>query len=223
MNLYLALKDNLEKIFLSDKKLQERRVLRKKNIEIIYEKYLGFFTLSIGSVVRLFYIPEKCRYMAHKDFINVTKNKRYRLKNILNGSIVRTGIVIEGADGTGKSTLVGELAQRGFLCQDRAVKEITCSMREEILKEERIKNVKKYLEQNSNKIVVFLYLSNENVLKDRIFSRGELSEFDKKAIIFQRMYVETYNSLKDFQNLFIVDCIDKTPKQIANEIIKLMG
>lgn len=68
MKKYIALKDNLDRIFL----------LQKTKIKSHFLK------------------------------IDITLNEKYLLKNILNGSLKKTNIVIEGADGVGKSTLVME-------------------------------------------------------------------------------------------------------------------
>ena len=130
--------------------------------------------------------------------------------------------MIEGADGVGKSTLVAELAYKGYITQDRAVNEVTRKMREEIPKEDRIQGVKEYLEMDKNRKLVFLYLSDENVLKQRIESRKNISEYDKKALIFQRLYLDTYNGLKSFSNIYIIDCLGKTPAELVKEIENLI-
>lgn len=49
-----------------------------------------------------------------------------------------------------------ELASKGYLTQDRAVKEVTQKMREEIPSKERINDVKKYLQADLNRKLVFL-------------------------------------------------------------------
>lgn len=123
------------------------------------------------------------------DFIDVTSNEKYQLKNILSGSLKKMNLVIEGADGVGKSTLIRNLANKGYLAQDRAVKEVTQKIREEISSEERISGIKEYLQSDLNRKLVFLYLSDETVLKERINTRSLITEFDKKALIFQRLYV----------------------------------
>lgn len=222
MNVYIILKDNLENIFLSDKVLKERKEIRINNREIIYEQFEGFFRIQIVGIVKLYYVPKNTTIKKYIDFIDVTDNEKFKLKNIINGSLIITNLIIEGADGTGKTTLVNHLAQKGYISQDRAIYKITQSMREEILKEQRIHNVKEYLEADKRRKVVFLYLSDEKVLEQRIFSRERISEYDKKAIIFQRLYLDTYSCLRRCSNLYIVDCLNKTLEQIEYEIIKLI-
>ena len=62
----------------------------------------------------------------------------------------------------------------------------------------------------------------EESLKKRIYSREVVSEFDKKAIIFQRLYLDTYYNLKNYKNLFLIDCLNKTEKDLLAEIKELI-
>lgn len=222
MKKYVALKDNLGRIFLSDKiKIDSYKQKIGKN-EILVENYNGFSTVTINGNITIFYFSDETEQRPFNDFINVTQNKLYLLENVLKGSLKQTNIVIEGADGVGKSTLVAELAYKGYITQDRAVNEVTRKMREEIPKEDRIQGVKEYLEMDKNRKLVFLYLSDENVLKQRIESRKNISEYDKKALIFQRLYLDTYNELKSFSNIYIIDCLGKTPAELVKEIENLI-
>ena len=75
---------------------------------------------------------------------------------------------------------------------------------------------------DKNRKLVFLYLFDENVLKQRIESRKNISEYDKKALIFQRLYLDTYNELKSFSNIYIIDCLGKTPAELVKEIENLI-
>ena len=222
MKKYVALKDNLGRIFLSDKiKIDSYKLKIGKN-EILVENYNGFSTVTINGNITIFYFSDETEQRPFNDFINVTQNKLYELENVLKGSLKQTNIVIEGADGLGKSTLVAELAYKGYITQDRAVNEVTRKMREEIPKEDRIQGVKEYLEMDKNRKLVFLYLFDENVLKQRIESRKNISEYDKKALIFQRLYLDTYNGLKSFSNIYIIDCLGKTPAELVKEIENLI-
>lgn len=220
MKKYVALKDNLGRIFLSDKiKINSYKLNIGKN-EILVENYKGFLTININKIITIFFFSDGER--PFDDFIDVTQNDLYVLENVLKGSLKKTNIVIEGADGVGKSTLVAELAYKGYITQDRAVKEVTRKMREEIPKEDRIRDVKEYLEMDRNRKLVFLYLSDETVLRQRIESRKNISEYDKKALIFQKLYLDTYNQLKSFDNIYVIDCLGKTPKDLVEEIEKLI-
>lgn len=222
MKKYVTLKDNLERIFLSRKKKIKSYFLTKDNHNLLVEYYTGFITVHIEGIITIFYFFNGTDEKPLNDFIDITSNEKYLLKNILRGSLKKINLVIEGADGVGKSTLIRTLANKGYLAQDRAVKEVTQKIREEIPNEERINEIKKYLQADLNRKLVFLYLSDESVLENRINSRELITEFDKKALIFQRLYVDTYNHLNNFKNLHIVDCIGKTPEDLTKEIEKLI-
>ena len=222
MKKYVTLKDNLERIFLSKKKIIKSYFLTKENHNLLVEYYNGFIAVHIEGIVTIFYFFNETDEKPLNDFIDVTSNEKYQLKNILSGSLKKTNLVIEGADGVGKSTLIRNLANKGYLAQDRAVKEVTQKIREEISSEERINEIKKYLQADLNRKLVFLYLSDESVLTNRINSRELITEFDKKALIFQRLYVDTYNHLSNFRNLYIIDCSGKAPEELIKEIEKLI-
>lgn len=222
MKKYIALKDNLGRIFLSNKiKIDSYKVKIRENI-ILVEIYEGFATVKINQIITIFYFFDETKERPFNDFIDITQNDLYSLKNILNGSLKNTNIVIEGADGVGKSTLVTELANNGYITQDRAVEEVTKKMKEEVSREYRVQSVKEYLQMNRDRKLIFLYLSNQEVLKKRIESRENISEYDKKALIFQKLYLDTYNELENFDNIYIVDCLGKTPKDLSKEIVKLI-
>lgn len=222
MKKYIALKDNLERIYLSNKIKTDSYTLKKYENTILLECYSGFSTITINEEFTIFYFFDKTTQKPFNDFIEITSNPLYSLNNVLKGSLKKTNIIIEGADGVGKSTLVRKLANKGYLTQDRAVKEITQKMREEIPTEIRVEAVKKYLQADKNRKLIFLYLSDERELKRRIDTREKISEYDKKAIIFQRLYLDTYNRLSHFNNVYIIDCLGKTPNELVIEIEKLI-
>mgnify|MGYP001111242964 CR=1 FL=1 len=221
MKTYIMLKDSAEKNFLLDKNILKKKAAFVNGKKITIEKYASFSSMDIQDTVRLFYIPEKSDVEVNKNFIEVTENRNYKVDNILKGSLRKTNLVIEGGDGAGKSTLVNELAQKGILTQDRAVEEVTRSMKTYLTRDERIQKVERYLRNNPAKNLVFLYISDENVLHDRVFNREIVDEFDKEAIVTQRLYLDTYNTLKNYPNLFLVDGLNKNPQEIANEVIRL--
>lgn len=222
MKKYVTLKDNLERIFLSKKRKIKSYSLTKENYNLLIEDYNGFFTVHIEGIITIFYFFNETDEKPLNDFIDVTLNEKYQLKNILRGSLKKINLVIEGADGVGKSTLIRSLANKGYLAQDRAVKEVTQKIREEISSEERINGIKKYLQADLDRKLIFLYLSDESVLENRINSRKLITEFDKNALIFQRLYVDTYNHLNNFDNLYIIDCLGKTPEDLTKEVEKLI-
>ena len=161
MKKYVTLKDNLERIFLSKKKVIKSYFLTKEKHNLLIEYYTGFVTVRIEGIITIFYFFNETDEKPLNDFIDVTFNEKYKLRNILSGSLKKINLVIEGADGVGKSTLVKNLANKGYLAQDRAVKEVTQKIREEISSEERINGIKEYLQSDLNRKLVFLYLSDE--------------------------------------------------------------
>lgn len=186
----------------------------------IFDKFRQHFQKI--KIITIFYFFNGTSEKPLNDFIDVTLNEKYLLKNIFKGSLKKTNVVIEGADGVGKSTLAKNLALEGILVQDRAVKEITQKMREEISDITRINGVEEYLKEDEKRKVFFLYLSDEKVLKERIYTREFVSEFDKKAIIFQRLYLDTFDKLRNYKNLFLIDCLNKTEEDLLTEIKELI-
>lgn len=221
MKKYIALKDNLERIFLLGKTKTNSYTLKKGKHSMLIEEYNGFSTVNIDEIITIFYFFDETE-KTFNDFIDITLNEKYLLKNILRGSLKKINVVIEGADGVGKSTLVRQLANKGYITQDRAVREVTQKMREEISNKERIESVKEYLYSDKKRKLIFLFLSNEKELEGRINMREKISEYDKKALIFQRLYVDTYNQLSNIKNLYIIDCLGKTPLDLVDEIEKLI-
>lgn len=220
--IFLALKDNLLDIFLADKKFLKSCAMFQYGKKVRKNIYQNFFTISIEDIT-LIYITQSEKYLVHNDFIEVTNNERYSILNILAGFVTSTNLVVEGSDGVGKSTLVANLAQLGILCQDRAVKEITKMMKPHIDEQQRVLTVSRYLEDNSNCKVVFLYMSNESELYKRIYSRKIISEYDKNTIIFQRLYVDTYLKLSQiYNNIYLVDCFGKTQADMVNDVLRII-
>ena len=194
MKKYITVKNNLERIFLSQRVQNKTFQIIKEKQKLIVEYYDSFIAVNITGIITIFYFFNDTCEQPHNDFIDVTLNEKYLLRNIL----------------------------KGILTQDRAVKEITQKMREEIPDTIRINKVKQYLKEDKNRKVIFLYLSDEESLKKRIYSREVVSEFDKKAIIFQRLYLDTYYNLKNYKNLFLIDCLNKTEKDLLAEIKELI-
>lgn len=220
--IFLALKDNLLDIFLADKKFLKSCAMFQYGKKVRKNIYQNFFTISIEDIT-LIYITQSEKYLIHNDFIEVTNNERYSILNILAGFVTSTNLVVEESDGVGKSTLVANLAQLGILCQDRAVKEITKMMKPHIDEQQRVLTVSRYLEDNSNCKVVFLYMSNESELYKRIYSRKIISEYDKNTIIFQRLYVDTYLKLSQiYNNIYLVDCFGKTQADMVNDVLRVI-
>lgn len=227
-NVYITLKENLMQKFLSDKALltnePEVQIVNVNGVRKKIETYLynGFNIVNVNNIVCLINIPQDSDIFVYRDFIDVTQNSRFDINNILNGTVNLANLVIEGTDGVGKTTVAKALAMRGWLCEDRCVSVITKNMKPEISEDVRLNAVSSYLENNRMKKILFLHLSDENELLRRIYSRGEVTEYDRQAVIFQRLYIETYMKLKDYTNLYLVDCSNKSISQMIEEIEKFI-
>lgn len=222
MKKFIALKDNLSRIFLSDKTRINTNSIHLQNQLILIDFYKeDFLTVTIMGIT-VFYFYNNSKVKPFNDFIDITSNEKYKLKNIICNSLLKTNIIIEGADGIGKSTLVMELAHMGYITQDRAVNEITRKIRKEIPLNERLKSISDYLSYDKYRKVIFLFLSDESILENRINSRENISEFDKRALEFHRLYIDTYFHLRHYENLYLIDCFNKSPLELALEIKSLI-
>lgn len=223
---YLALKDNLLKIFLTDKKLLKstegdlRNEKGTLNFKITF--YEGFYTIEFVNLATLIYLSTDSKIKPHPDFIDITDNEKFTLSNIATGKIYNANLVIEGSDGVGKSTLVANLAQRGILCQDRAVNEITKKMKPEIGTLERVLSVEQFLTQDLQRKLVFIYMSDEKELEARIQKRGMVSKYDKQALRFQQLYLDTYRRFENYPNIYLIDCLNKSRDDMVNEILYIL-
>ena len=91
--------------------------------------------------------------------------------------------------------------------------------------EKRIREYKKYLEITKDKIL-FLVNMDEEEIKRRIYSRNVVSDFDKYAVEYNRMYYDTFNCLKEkgFLNdkLLLLDCTGFTKEEQKEKIKRLV-
>lgn len=219
---YICMKKNLKDRFLSDKQLldvqcDEYESEDSFNIktEIWLDPKTGntFFIQNVDGIIDLFLIPSSSNIFINKDFLDVTKNSLYEIDNILNNSIAVTNTYIEGADGTGKTTVVNGLASRGIITIDRCVEYVTKVMNQN----DRaliVNSVRSFLEKNPTSKMIFLYVSDKDEHYKRIYNREIVSEFDKTAFELQDKYLYAYEKLKDYKNLYLVDTYNKTPEEV---------
>ncbi|MFA6859782.1 MAG: hypothetical protein WCR30_00110 [Clostridia bacterium] len=222
-NVYITLKDVLYKRFVLDKnyvssELKEIVWNGKKNT-IKIDLYKECRILNINDKIKLIYIPIDSNIFIYDDLVDVTKNPLFKIENILNGSLVFSDTIIEGADGVGKTTIATSLAQQGIIVKDRCVENISKIMSDEMLQSKRNEIIEKFVKSNPNQKIVVIYMSDENEMWKRICSRERISEYDKKAIETQKHYLESFNRLKDYKNVFLVNCLNKTREDMF-EIVK---
>jgi len=179
----------------------------------------GFCIIETINNFKLFYFPDQPSFFMYRDFIDVTHNPIYRIKNIMNGSLHFTNIFFEGTDGVGKTTLSKNLAKVGIITEDRCVKYVSKVMDFSSPKDKRLDSIREFL-SDGNKKLVFIFFLDENKLRERINSREEISEYDKVAIEKQHLYLESYQILKDeFENISAIDATNLSENQMV-ELVK---
>ena len=175
-----------------------------------------FFVQNINGIIDLFLIPTDSSIFINKDFLDVTNNILFDVDKICNNSLSVTNTYVEGADGTGKTTVVNGLAAKGVITIDRCVEHVTKIMNQNN-RQLIVDSVKSFLENNPSSKVIFLFVSDKEEHYKRIFSRELISEFDKTAFDLQEKYLYVYEKLKDYENLYLVDTHKKTPEQVQDE------
>lgn len=117
-----------------------------------------------------------------KRSIEVTGNKHFTEKSLLTQK--RRKIILEGADFTGKTTLAKKLVNRGIIVQERDLENFSFWIREFIPEPSEI--IKEKI-QNKKECYLVLTVS-DKVLEERMKTRENLTEFDKKAKISNNIY-----------------------------------
>lgn len=224
METHIITKKNLlerykrEMIFIRNSSMYFEHDKNVYKLPIIY--YTEYVMIDVNGIVTLIKIPSGSNIYRHPDTIRIDDNVRYTIPNILDGYAINGNILLEGADGTGKTTISKELAYRGIITEDRDVPNISWMMEPQYTREERIKTIQRYIENNPQKTIVFFYNSNEKELLNRIESRGVRSEYDKFALYKQEKYLDTYETLKFLHNLILYDVNGKSIHSITNDIEK---
>jgi len=156
-------------------------------------------------------------FEAIKGTIEVTDNIKFKNANIINGSVTDSNTYLEGTDGVGKTTIIKKLLNEGIICYDRDFG-ISNYMLKGISLSERIARYSIYL-KNVDHNIVFLVNNDKNEIMRRVYSRSNISEFDRDANIYNDMYNETFYKLEESGllngKLFRVDC---THKSVDSEV-----
>lgn len=220
MKRYICVKKVLYERFMRDKSVIKRYTKTLHGFKYIVTYYGEFFTLDVVGIIKLFYFPENPSFFMYRDFIDVTNNSLYSLSSIVSGKIRNTGIILEGADGSGKTTLCKEFAKCGYLMEDRCVKSISKIMEADIPLDQRVDSVKQFLVTHPNNIVIFLNNTDDKEIMRRIYSREEVSKYDMQALKKRDLYHETFMKLQKYEinNIKEIDITNKSVKQIMTEI-----
>lgn len=160
-------------------------------------------------------------YKVPSGFVDVTGNSIYDNSNIYNGSIISNGTILEGTDGVGKTTAIEALLKRGIICQDRCNDVISANMLFEIPMEQRTERYHEYLKKNDKKVII-LVNNDKAELERRIYSRAEVSEFDKLAYEYNVLYLDTFNYMNERNMLegkmFLLDCTGLSVEDVTERL-----
>lgn len=160
-------------------------------------------------------------YVPPKGFVEVSNTKVYENYGIYNNSIRSVGTIIEGTDGVGKSVTIEKLIEKGIICQDRCMDVISRNMLFNIAMDKRANIYQKYL-KNIHKKVIFLVNNSKEELESRINKREVLSQYDKEAYMYNQLYLDTYNYMKDKEmtenKLYLVDCTGLTLEEQVSKV-----
>ena len=168
-------------------------------------------------------------YILLKSFIEVTGNPKYENRNIINGSIKKSNVIIEGTDAVGKTTTISNLLADGIICQDRCEEVISKNMLFDISNEKRADEIyNEYFSKSNDKIIIFLANFDEKELMRRVTSRSKISEFDLEAYKYGLLYKETYDYMRAHyrtdNRLKLVDCtglgIEEQYEKVKASILK---
>lgn len=169
------------------------------------------------------------KYNPDETFIEVTGNPIYANKNIINGSIKKSNVIVEGTDAVGKTTTIEKLLADGIVCQDRCEKVISKNMLFDISNEKRGEEIyNTYFSKPNNTTIIFLVNYDEKELIRRVLSRGTISEFDLEAYRYGLLYKETYDYIcshyKTNNRLRLVDCtglgIEEQYQKVKESVLK---
>lgn len=135
-------------------------------------------------------------------------------------------IVLEGTDGVGKTSTIKLLKDEGILCDDRCKNVISKYMLFSVSMQERVKIYEKYLKNNDVK-VLFLINNDGNELMKRIHSREVISSYDEDAILYNELYLITYNYMKMknklYDKLFLVDCTNLSLNEQVQRVREIIN
>lgn len=119
------------------------------------------------------------------------KNDDEILEFIKNYKVYEKRVIVEGADGVGKSTVCEYLREIGVNCLDRK-REISEIMVDGMALWERTTRCNDYLDRHPNDYLLFLTTNDELELMERIRKRGgAIDAFDREAVKYNKIYKKT--------------------------------
>lgn len=180
---------------------------------------INYFDINVGLILIDIYAPKNniSNYYNNKNskgFINVTYNDLYEDTSILNRSIKKNRVVIEGPKGIGKQGVINAFIEKGILCQDRDIKCISNDNIFSLPLEKRCNEYYKRINKDPNEYFLFLTSNNINELNKRIINRKKIEtsvdSFKFSSKYYNKAYKESYEYMKTNHllnnKLFLVDC-----------------
>ena len=175
-NKYVCIRKNAFNKYLENYNLIESKTSTKVKTTV-YENPEN--QLDIEEFKNGLIIVNSLKQIEIKSLVDVSKNELYKAENI--DKLKIKNIIFEGTDGVGKTSTIIGLINLGIVCLDRS-EEICKYMLFDVDKKTRCEAYKKYLEESPYK-VIFLINNSKEELERRIYSRKEISDFDKLALI----------------------------------------
>lgn len=161
----------------------------------------------------------------------IPKKGIVKVSNLFDHESIESGLIsvpnftLEGTDGIGKTTVIESLLAEGIVCFDRNLDVICKYMLFNVPMEKRIAEYKKYLEKTKDKIL-FLVNMDEEEIRRRINSRDVISEFDKYAVEYNRLYYDTFMKMQEEgvgdDKLFLLDCTGFSIEEEKNKIKEII-
>lgn len=215
-NKYVCIRKNAFNKYLENYNLIESKTSAKVKTTV-YENPEN--QLDIEEYKNGLIIVNSLKQIEIKSLVDVSKNELYKAENI--DKLKIKNIIFEGTDGVGKTSTIIGLINLGIVCLDRS-EEICKYMLFDVDKKTRCEAYKKYLEESPYK-VIFLINNSKEELERRIYSRKEISDFDKLAYEYNLLYKDTYEAMQKYDvsnKLEMIDCTNLSLEEQINKVKK---
>lgn len=221
MERYISLKDALD-----DRIAMEISIVGSSSKKICFGNYCDTLNTLLADNclihtlknIKIYDVPKESTFKRYDDLIDVTGDSRFSFSGILSGKAKATNVIVEGADGTGKTTATRRIAlEEGLLCKDRDANNISRYVSsKEISFQEKVKRIYEFIDNNKDLDILFLVLSDTLEMQRRIFSRKRITHYDLMAIETQKTYIDIYKELCFLPNLYLYDVSYSSKEEVKN-------